>query len=405
MRRALFLALAGAAVLSFPASARAQEDGLASGPVSAPSDGFLGPRPLLTSLSTADQKLLASLIDKYTSANHNAVIKVHENTMMDPKLHSVHQRPYTQLFTFHHTYLEGLESYLTAQGYGRFVPLPKWIPSQPIPRIFGYHNGKKVIQNFNPNQDWTQFYHSKLGVFIEDVTSGPTDSTPDAEILANTLVVPHNNTHNIIGGIMATMSSPTAPIFWCYHAFIDDIWTDWKQVHSESPRTLTARDGESETRSLEGVVRKDADGNVFFEQAGTGDSYPVTSEPWRSILSRADGKAVWLQAKVADGTLDIESVSADSGMNTLRVHSRPSLTAPTSSLVAPMSEIRIVGAQGDFFEVNTFGKGTGWIVKSAVPFGEDPATAAAEMGVSELIPNAGRDSSDMPGMNMDSPEQ
>ncbi len=38
---------------------------------------------------------------------------------------------------------------------------------------------------------------------------------------------PHNPVHNIIGGIMRTMESPTDPIFYLHHANIDRLWHAW----------------------------------------------------------------------------------------------------------------------------------------------------------------------------------
>jgi tyrosinase len=38
---------------------------------------------------------------------------------------------------------------------------------------------------------------------------------------------PHNPVHNLIGGVMATMSSPNDPIFYLHHANIDRLWYAW----------------------------------------------------------------------------------------------------------------------------------------------------------------------------------
>lgn len=38
---------------------------------------------------------------------------------------------------------------------------------------------------------------------------------------------PHNPVHNLIGGVMATMSSPTDPIFYLHHASVDRLWLAW----------------------------------------------------------------------------------------------------------------------------------------------------------------------------------
>jgi hypothetical protein len=41
----------------------------------------------------------------------------------------------------------------------------------------------------------------------------------------------HNSVHVSVGGHMGTASSPSDPIFWLHHGFIDKIWTDWQKLH------------------------------------------------------------------------------------------------------------------------------------------------------------------------------
>jgi hypothetical protein len=362
--------LAGVACLVVSSQAFAQpgpDDGV-GGPAPAPSnDGYSGPRPLLTSLSADQQKTLAGLIDNYTSSNDNAVVKVHLNTMVDPALHNVHEANYAQIFTFHHLYIGGLEGYLTAQGHPEFVPMPKWIPSQPIPKIFGYHLGKKVIKNFTPKVDWSAFVDSKLSVFSEDVVQSPQDTTPDAQILANILIVPHNDTHNTVDGIMSTMSSPTAPIFWAYHAFIDDIWTEWKKVHANPPKNLTLNAQAPGPRTLQGIVRVDQAGNVFLDTPGQG-SFAITDDPWKSLLAGAAGQSVSIQATTDGTNAKVSQIITTNGMK--------QLTATTPSgdragFFAPMDEVRIVGTDGKNLQVRVLGSGaTGLIPASSVPLGE-----------------------------------
>jgi tyrosinase len=40
--------------------------------------------------------------------------------------------------------------------------------------------------------------------------------------------VVHNDTHRAVGGSMDSAGSPTDPLFWLHHAFIDKIWSDWQ---------------------------------------------------------------------------------------------------------------------------------------------------------------------------------
>jgi tyrosinase len=42
--------------------------------------------------------------------------------------------------------------------------------------------------------------------------------------------MPHNPVHNLIGNVMALMTSPVDPIFWLHHANVDRLWSAWQQA-------------------------------------------------------------------------------------------------------------------------------------------------------------------------------
>ena len=46
----------------------------------------------------------------------------------------------------------------------------------------------------------------------------------------------HAGTLNAVGGDMAGSASPTDPLFWLHHAFIDKTWADWQaSVNGKNP--------------------------------------------------------------------------------------------------------------------------------------------------------------------------
>lgn len=50
----------------------------------------------------------------------------------------------------------------------------------------------------------------------------------------------HAGTHVAVGGDMAGTSSPTDPLFWLHHAFMDKIWADWQASPTGRNPTSTA---------------------------------------------------------------------------------------------------------------------------------------------------------------------
>jgi tyrosinase len=52
--------------------------------------------------------------------------------------------------------------------------------------------------------------------------------------------VVHNDTHDAVGGNMGGPTSPTDPLFWLHHSFIDKIWSDWQaSPNGEDPPNTT----------------------------------------------------------------------------------------------------------------------------------------------------------------------
>ena len=50
----------------------------------------------------------------------------------------------------------------------------------------------------------------------------------------------HDDTHNAVGGDMAGTASPTDPLFWLHHSFIDKTWADWQaSANGQSPPNPT----------------------------------------------------------------------------------------------------------------------------------------------------------------------
>lgn len=76
----------------------------------------------------------------------------------------------------------------------------------------------------------------------------------------------HNRLHGLVGGTMGTSASPSDPLFWLHHAFIDKIWADWQVLHpgigpSNSSETLLP--APIMTRAVAGILDTRALGYIY----------------------------------------------------------------------------------------------------------------------------------------------
>lgn len=128
------------------------------------------------------------------------------------------------LFTGHRAYIAGMEEYLLANGGTKFTPLPMWNPAKPIPKEFNVvkadDNGRDrpPLRNLNPNRPLPSRYeYPEVCNFLS------------ADELGNSIDGWHGSVHLAIDGTMGdAMIAPAAPIFWCWHAFLDHVYYDWQ---------------------------------------------------------------------------------------------------------------------------------------------------------------------------------
>jgi hypothetical protein len=174
----------------------------------------------LNSLSPADRITLVNLILPYLT---DAVVNAH-TTITHQDIH---------IFTGHRAYIDGMEAYLLSQGGVQFVPLPKWDPANPIPPEFNVvkpqDNGtaRAPMVNLNPNLPMpARFAYPAICGF----------SNGDA--LGNDVNGWHSNVHGTVGGTFGQFSiASAAPVFWCWHGFVDEIYyhsyhlcQTWQQI-------------------------------------------------------------------------------------------------------------------------------------------------------------------------------
>src|SRR3990172_9217602 len=166
---------------------------------------------LNTDFASGDRQALVSLMLQYID---DGVVAAHMNIIHGG----------VDLFTGHRAYIAGMEAYLANNGGGRFVPLPLWDPASPIPAEFNVvkaddsGNPRPALVNLAPNMPLPTMFRSPA---LCSFQSGGA--------LGNAINGWHGSVHTTIDGTMGDiMISPSAPIFWCWHAFLDHVFWDWQ---------------------------------------------------------------------------------------------------------------------------------------------------------------------------------
>ena len=179
-------------------------------------------RGRLADLVAGERQALADYISMFLT---DAVIDLHPHFDHDYTVVDAHRR-----------YLTRLERFLATNGGKRFIPLPAWNPSEPIPAEFQkvepYDDGtmdrsaggsatamlRSPLQNINPN------------------IALPAGLQPPALCNLTTLrdlwlamLQWHADVHFGVGGAMQDIHvSPSALIFWPWHAYVDNVYWDWE---------------------------------------------------------------------------------------------------------------------------------------------------------------------------------
>ena len=136
----------------------------------------------------------------------------------------------TFFLTWHRRFLKLFEGRL--QKVNSAVTVPYWdsITDRHIPAALA---DAALLQRWSVTRAWdpTQLAHksdlaaarSYTGTFAGFQT-----------LLEGTV---HGGTHNAVGGDMAGSASPTDPLFWLHHAFIDKVWAEWQASANGKPPT------------------------------------------------------------------------------------------------------------------------------------------------------------------------
>ncbi len=177
----------------------------------------MGHRPDLNSLSAGSRATLRGLMLTYIN---DAVVWAHNPDNPNAIVHHMGEHA----FITHRNYIGDLEQWLAIHGGSEFTPLPSWNPANPIPPEFNVvkpqDNGtaRPPLVNLTPNL-------GKPAGLVPPALCGIADA--DA-LWDNNVDGWHGAVHVTIGGTMGDIHiAPAAPIFFCWHGYVDEIYEDW----------------------------------------------------------------------------------------------------------------------------------------------------------------------------------
>lgn len=169
----------------------------------------------------------------------------------------------TNFMPWHRNHIQMLETFLNSKGWSgrQFVPLPKYVPTKPVPSYFNGldKNGQPYVNFIDPDY-WVMIpAASRILENINNVNIPlPTRLGTD---ICNSLnndpgafsnYLEGNSYHNLahcynttspgVGGVMCQQYSPAAIIFWPWHAQVDEIWYNWEKECQSQYTQFSATD-------------------------------------------------------------------------------------------------------------------------------------------------------------------
>ncbi len=203
---------------------------------------------LITDFSAAERATLVDLMQQYITAEIIEWHCDHINLSGEEDIHDDFN-----FMPFHRVYMEGMEDFFILKGHPEFVPLPSWDPTTPTPTEFrvvdadcmsttctiNVGNGIpseycSTPLNWDPDQPRPNYLSLPIqpgnNNDICDHDFSPTEpGDEDEDGLSRQLEEPyHNEVHEEMDGNMFSFASPASPIFWNWHAYLDDMWKEWE---------------------------------------------------------------------------------------------------------------------------------------------------------------------------------
>ena len=189
-----------------------------------PNTGNILERPRLDDeniFSATDRQNLVNIMMEYIT---DKIVNEHIDRF--PEFHN----PET-FFTLHKEYIKGLEDFIaTKEGGNKFIPLPKWEGITEVPPEFN------IVKRKDDGKPWDKDFPDNLANTTPPFGSEIPDSFklpelcnfPVVDTLFRHISFWHSDIHWTLGSVMLDDRSPAAPIFWAFHAFLVEIYDNWK---------------------------------------------------------------------------------------------------------------------------------------------------------------------------------
>ena len=214
-----------------------------------------------SSFTSQDREDLANLIIEFVTPE---IIQMHCDYVNQTNGEQTNIHSDFDFLPFHRLYVERLEDWLLEHGHPEFVPLPYWDPSTPAPQEFRTAGpnengidpdclltscgeapapeiGCNSISFWEPNHELPIYGNEVTSYLALPIQAGSNNdicdwqyspTSPDEndeEGLTSKIRSPwHNHVHSFMQGVMSNFRSPSAAIFWIWHAYVDDVWKSWE---------------------------------------------------------------------------------------------------------------------------------------------------------------------------------
>jgi hypothetical protein len=178
----------------------------------------------------AFKQAIKSLKDAPTSAtspNYQQFVDCHVQAMTQHHEWGAHGG--INFLTWHRDYLQHFEARLRSFNPAVFIPYWNWVEDRAIPTAM---SSTTDLTSWgvtrNPSPDFRGVANAAnlttlMGQTTFNAFTGMVEASPF-----------HNLVHVVVGGPTGAMSgaaSPSDPIFWLHHCFIDKLFADWQNGH------------------------------------------------------------------------------------------------------------------------------------------------------------------------------